>query len=136
MDFNTLLGKTLIEVTGAVGDDVMVFKCTDGSSYQLHHYTDCCESVSIEDIHGDLTDIVGAEILLAEESTSDSDPEGYVSEEGSYRDSYTWTFYRLTTIKGSVVIRWLGESNGYYSESVDFDEIKDGVIRSSYYEYD
>lgn len=75
------------------------------------------------DINGNLQDLIGSEILLAEEVISDQDknPEGV--EIPDCQDSFTWTFYKLATIKGSVTIRWYGESDGYYSESVSFDEI-------------
>jgi hypothetical protein len=116
-----LVGKTLKEVHGAVGDDKLGFVCEDGSVYVMWHSQDCCESVSVESIVGDLADLIGSPILLAEESTSDTDPPGVTHEYAP--ESQTWTFYKLATIKGYVDIRWHGESNGYYSESVDFARI-------------
>jgi hypothetical protein len=118
-DFSVLVGKTLSSLNKTA--DRMVFICTDGSQYLLYHRPKCCESVVIHDIAGDLNDLIGTPILLAEESSSSEHPLDY--EPASYMDSYTWTFYRLQTIKGLVVIRWLGESNGYYSESVDFEDL-------------
>lgn len=122
--FNSLLGKTILSIDGlSVGSDVVVFRCRDGSEYQMHHRQDCCESVSIEDICGDPDDILFFPVLQAEEATSSENPPGAKTEE--YQDSFTWTFYRLTTNRGQIVIRWYGESNGYYSESVDFVQTKE-----------
>ena len=87
----------------------------------MDHDQDCCEDVSVEDIAGNIQDLIGSPILQAEESTSDETPEGVKPE---YQDSFTWTFYKLATVKGYVTIRWYGESNGYYSESVDFEKVE------------
>lgn len=119
VDFSELVGKTIVGVLGKVGDDEFTIETKDGQTYVMHHERNCCESVRIEDIAGDLNDLLGTPILEAEEVSSDKDPEGYVNTD-TWRDSFTWTFYKLRTIKGGVTLRWLGESNGYYSESVTF----------------
>lgn len=114
-NISDLIGKTLTKIEKR-GNDELVFSSDSGESWLMHHDQDCCEAVEIEDICGDLDDLVGSPILEAEESTNRDDPPAKVS----FDDSYTWTFYKLATIKGSVTIRWFGESNGYYSERVDF----------------
>jgi len=116
-----LLGKTLVSASVNAEKDRMTLDASDGSQYLMHHIQDCCESVSIEEIVGDLGDILGSPILQAEEATNSTDP---VPDE-RYVESYTWTFYKLATIKGGVTIRWLGDSNGYYSESVDFEQTRE-----------
>lgn len=70
-----------------------------------------------------MADLIGNPILLAEEVThEDKTPQGVEEPEWS-DESFTWTFYKLSTIKGSVTFRWYGSSNGYYSEEVEFGEI-------------
>ena len=121
-EFKILIGKTLKSVENK-DDEEMHFTTTDGESYKLYHAQDCCESVTVEDICGDLANLIGAPILVAEEVINEQDvnPEGVPEQE--YQDSFIWTFYKIDTIKGGVTIRWYGESNGYYSESVDFCKI-------------
>jgi len=115
VDFESLLGKVLKEVD-VVDNDMIKFVTVDGEVYNMYHCQDCCECVSIESVVGDVQDLIGVPLLVAEESSSDENPEG--AEVSEYQDSFTWTFYKLATIKGYVDIRWYGESNGYYSESV------------------
>ena len=109
-----MLGRVFVRVEGSVGDEELVFVRDDGVRFVFHHFQDCCESVQIEDIVGDLQDLVGEPLLVAEESSNDDGPQP-----SEYSESYTWTFYKFATRKGYVDVRWLGESNGYYSESVD-----------------
>lgn len=110
VEFSCLIGKVLSEVINR-GDN-LTFVVSESEIYYMHHNQDCCESVTIEDIYGELEWLVGEPILLAEERSNQED-----TGEGSQ----TWTFYEIATIKGSVTIRWHGQSNGYYSERVDFE---------------
>lgn len=115
---STLIGKTMKSVE-KVDDSEVVFTTVDGEKFKLYHSQDCCESVYIESITGDLQNLVGAPILLADESSSTDRPDDVPKPEYE-PESQTWTFYKFGTMKGYVDIRFLGESNGYYSEGVSF----------------
>ena len=112
-DFSELLGNTIELVKGFdVNSDEILFKLTNGKIYKMYHRQECCEVVYIDDIVGDVEDIIGSPILMAEESSNHGD-----------KENSTWTFYKLATIKGYVTIKWYGESNGCYSEEADFAEV-------------
>ena len=120
MDIKDLLGKTPNKILNK--DDLRLeFHFTSGETYAFHHVQDCCECVMIDDICGDLADLEGAELVEAEEFVGNIDGRATLTTDlpKEYDESYTYTFYRFRTSKGSVVVRWLGQSNGYYSESVD-----------------
>jgi len=115
-EFKELLGRTLYRAE-ADGDELTLY-LSDTNYVRFYHSQNCCESVYIEDICGDLNDLVGSPLLEAEEvSDYHADPL-YEGEE-----SYTWTFYKFATRKGFVTVRWYGSSNGYYSESVSVDVV-------------
>lgn len=118
-EFSDIVGKTFKSVTGLEEDsEEIIFSFTDGSEYKMYHEQDCCESVSVSDVCGDLEDLIDATVLDARKDTNSEDTFGKTGYDMD--DSFTWTFYNIQTNKGCVQIRWLGTSNGYYSESVDF----------------
>ena len=111
--FTQMVGSVISHISGGfVDSDRMNFVSNDGITFSFFHRQNCCERVSIEDIIGDTEDLVGSPIIEATATTSNG-PKGY--------ESSTWTFYRFSTVKGTVTVRWLGTSNGYYSERVHFE---------------
>ena len=137
MDISELIGKTLKEIKQYEdGDcnDALKFITVDDEEYIMRHYQSCCENVFVEDICGELDDLINTPILEAYESTeywSEEDGEekynGWKNDDDSFSPygDYRWTFYILRTIKGSVTIRWYGTSNGHYSVSVNFNKVGD-----------
>lgn len=101
-------------------EESITFYLDNSKSIRMYHSQDCCESVYIEDINGDLDSLLFKPILQADEKISTNEDSD---------ESFTWTFYTLANISSVVDIRWYGSSNGYYSERVDLD-IDDYDIKS------
>ena len=135
MNIKELIGKTIVSIVGMEkGSEEITFTTLDGKQYKMYHEQDCCENVTIDDVCGDVIDLIGSPLLLAEERTSEENPPDVTEQrlklqkDAAYvewQDSFTWTFYHFATINGYLDLRWYGESNGYYSESVDFKEIEE-----------
>lgn len=132
VSFSDLVGKTLVSIDcrQKTDNDHIVFVTSNGEQYKLYHCQDCCEHVDIDDVVGDLDDLIGTPILHAEEISQYGDDSARVQytfmdiePRSDYDESYTWTFYKIATIKGNVTIKWYGTSNGYYSESVSFEKL-------------
>ena len=104
MEFKQLQIKGMVfNNVEQIRDWGIVFTNEEGEKYALAHEQECCEEVYIESVDGDLQDLVGQQLLMAEEAHEKTDVE-------------TYTFYKLATVKGYVTVRFYGASNGYYSE--------------------
>jgi hypothetical protein len=120
MKMESYIGQKIVAVTGLeAGSDELTFEMENGDCVVFYHSQACCESVAISEVHGDASDLVGEVLLSFEEAVSAQD-----EKPSEWAESWTWTFYHFRTIKGTVTVRWLGESNGWYSESVDCKVIK------------
>jgi hypothetical protein len=85
-------GHTITSIN--VGDVRITFGMSDGRTIEMYHDQDCCEAVYVEDVIGDIHDLVGTPLLRAEERTEDEPAD-------EYGDIGMWTFYEFATIKGS-----------------------------------
>lgn len=93
-------------------DDALILVFENGAVMKMHHQQQCCESVWLEDINGDLDDLLNTPLLVCDER---------VNTVATKKKEGTWTFYTLRSLKGSIDLRWFGTSNGYYSEKAEID---------------
>lgn len=117
-EFSELKDKTIVRLNGLEKESKKVaFYCDDGSIYLMYHEKECCESVDIDDVVGDVNDLIDAKVIDAREEVGDYEKYDY--------EDYKWTFYIIQTNKGSVTIKWYGTSNGYYSIDVSFFKVEE-----------
>ena len=114
--FKTLEGKTITRIIGCFkySEEIIIYT-TDGSMYRMR-FSNTRSDIKVEDVIGELSDVIDSPILRAEERSSN------ILEKNSGIEQ--WTFYTISSIKGSIDIRWHGASNGYYSTNVKFELIE------------
>ena len=129
MNIQELAGKKIVAidiVDDPKKDHEIRIEIEGGRVFRFYHNQDCCESVRIaapKDGDGSLLSLIGKEIreVTQEEDRDDGTDTDY--------DSWTKTTITFRTDSETVVSRWIGESNGYYSEDVDLEEIFKGGAR-------
>ena len=118
-DISKMVGLTALDVKASCdykdGDNNVMQFTFEEIKVKFFHMQSCCEGVWIESIVGDLNDLIGSPLLVAEEVSSET------TLDNDKEIETRWTFYKFDTAKGGVTVRWYGESNGYYSTAVDIE---------------
>lgn len=106
--FEQLQGMTITAVVYKEADESLLIHLNTHVLEMLHHQ-DCCETVYLADVVGSFEDLIGYPLLEVSETIVNNE----------IGESSTASYYNFRTLKASVQLRWVGESNGYYSETVD-----------------
>ena len=125
--FDEVIGATITGVVGlSTGYSNVVELETTVGTLKFFHYQDCCETVELVDWEVEGLGLIGGEILSIEERTE--------KDKEDYYESSTWTFYTVETTTGSLWMRWMGGSNGHYSEEVyvKFTTLDENLQYTSY----
>lgn len=110
----SLVGEVLTYIDIDETSDQIMLTTKSGRSVMIYHQQDCCESVRIESTEGDWGNLIGKVIVSASDNAERSE---------TMFGTETKTELRFVVDGSTVISRWIGESNGYYSESVDFKEL-------------
>ena len=114
--FEQIQGMTITAVVYKETDESLLIHLNTHVLEMIHHQ-ECCETVYLADVVGSFEDLIGYPLLEVSETIVNNE----------IGESSTASYYNFRTVKASVQLRWVGESNGYYSETVDCYLYKTGV---------
>ena len=110
--FAVLKGLTIKSIIGAsAGSEEILIETECGKTFKMHHEQDCCECVSIDSVVGDISDLIGVPILLAEESEGELPPKnefGYTDESCTWKERLNDVLSYRTPVGFTV---WVREDN-------------------------
>ena len=109
INIEQLTGMTITAVVYKESDESLLIHLNTHVLEMIHHQ-DCCETVYLADVVGSFEDLIGYPLLEVAETIVNTNSEDMSS---------TASYYNFRTVKASVQLRWVGESNGFYSETVD-----------------
>ena len=114
--FEQIQGMTITAVVYKETNESLLIHLNNHVLEMIHHQ-ECCETVYLADVVGSFEDLIGYPLLEVSETIVNNE----------IGESSTASYYNFRTVKASVQLRWVGESNGYYSETVDCYLYKTGV---------
>ena len=119
VEFSALVGEVLDAVDIDREKDQILLTTRSGRNFLVYHKQNCCETVAISGQDGSFDKLIGKPIVEARDITVDTSEEAAGS-------SQTTTILVFRVDDQTVISRWIGDSNGYYSESVDIEELISG----------
>lgn len=114
-----LVGELIKSIDIDMKEHEILIETESGRFFLIYHSQDCCESVTIEKLnHPGILNFVGRVVSGA------SIDEVYSGKMTEHNESETKTIVSLRCDDDTEIVEWIGTSNGYYSESVDFTELQ------------
>jgi len=116
-----IIGSKILKIEGLKLESKEVTIFTNKGILKFLHYSECCEQVVLNDFEGSAKQLVDSTITSVDEVQGSVYKDLELDFYSSYNYSdfdHEWTFYKVETSKGGLWMRWLGESNGYYSMDV------------------
>lgn len=120
VDIETLVGETIVDIDDVpdeAGDDRILITTANGRTIVIYHQQGCCERVRIIGRDGEWHTLIGKVIVEARKDQQEQQD----SATGYGTATKTELMFRVDD--ATVVSRWIGESNGHYSERVDIKEL-------------
>jgi len=115
---DALVGEILTHIDVDADNEEILLTTQSGRRFRVYHNQNCCENVNIVDTEGEWHTLLNKKLVEVKHTEYD---DGVPPYDGC--ESYTKTAILFRVDDATVISRWVGTSNGYYSETVDLAEI-------------